>query len=80
MRRNNSQPLNIAVFFRLIIDRHDNTHDENEQTPHAEKIIGKNHVEDIEEGPVKKESAEKKKEYPEFLVVHTENVSRLPTQ
>jgi hypothetical protein len=80
MRRNNSHPLNIIVFSPLVTDRHDHTHDENEQCPQTEKIIRKDHIEDIEKGPIKKEPSEKKKEDPEFLVIHTENVSRLLTQ
>ena len=80
IRRNNSQPLNIVILPRLPVDRHDHIHDKDEKPPDTEEINREDHVEDIKEGPVKKESSEKKQEYPEFLVIHTENVSRLLTQ
>jgi uncharacterized phage-like protein YoqJ len=80
MRRSNSQPLNTTVFPSLFTHHHNNTYDEDEKSPYSQKIIRQNHVKDIEEGPVEKKSSEKKKEDPEFLIMHTENVSRLSPQ
>jgi uncharacterized phage-like protein YoqJ len=80
MRRNNSQPLNTTVFPPFFTHHNYNTYDEDEKSPHAQKIIRQDHIEDIEEGPVEKKSSEKKKEDPEFLIMHTENVSRLSPQ
>jgi hypothetical protein len=80
IRRSNSQPLNTTVFTSLFTHYHNNTYHEDEKSPNSQKIIRQDHVEDIEEGPVEKKSTEKKKENPEFLIMHTENVSRLSPQ